>query len=434
MKISLLSTLAVISWSLTYPALATVSLEFQLGGVRIPTGSIGVLVADTTGDGFTSPGTAPGTVLVKGARIGANDVIIAAFAANDLPEWGTAVGFAAHFTGIDYAALGVAEGQDLILHLFPERAAGDPIRPGEPHLTYRTEDLGEATANSTMSFLLPRDGGSHLLATIDPEREGNADLSMIDIGELPLVTGGGSLSRELGTTARHAYFFDLSTPGLLSLASNTAAGLRGEIYGPDGQLLAASGGPGGFDFNLDLAAGLHTLVVYRDAGGSAPLSYDLAFGEGAAGVIIPDVAVGNTPATLTGAGIIGGGPGQILSLLSRRASPVLSYASVKNQGELPGMLAVSGSGGSRLCSITYLGAAGNLTAAMLAGTLRTPEIALADEAFSLRVQFTPAKKRLVKKRGKRRVTLRRTFPAAIRVADTAGDALPDAASIRVFTR
>ena len=140
-------TLAV-GLALVVPASATVSIEFQLGGIEVPAGSIGVLVADADGDGnFTSPSSpeAEGALLSYSEMIG-GDVIIAVFSQSGLSGWGTQRGFATQLAVLDYADLGLGEGDDLMLHVFPQRTAGQAIRAGEAHLSYRTDEIGQLTS------------------------------------------------------------------------------------------------------------------------------------------------------------------------------------------------------------------------------------------------------------------------------------------------
>ena len=121
MKVKLF-TLLGLSAFFTLPASATVSIEFQLGGINAPAGSIGVLVADTGSNGFTAPTSATGAVLSVGEIIGADDVVVAVFSNSGLPNWGTQKGFAEHFAVLDYTDLGVAVGNSLTLHVFPDRS------------------------------------------------------------------------------------------------------------------------------------------------------------------------------------------------------------------------------------------------------------------------------------------------------------------------
>jgi hypothetical protein len=415
------------------PARATVSIEFQLGGIEVPAGSIGVLVADVADNEFTSPGDAAGAVLSVGGKIGADDVIIAILGGSNLPNWGTKRGFANLVASIDYAALDVAEGQDLILHLFPQRNAGDAIRAGEPHLSYRTGDLGQRTSNSTMGFTLPRDGGAYLLAYLGAEHSGNADLAGLDLSALAYGTGPGSINRSLSSgTARHTYFFDVATPGIFSLDGEGVSGFRAELYGPDGDLIAANDG----DISIveTLAAGFHTLVLFRNSGNGS-LAYALDFSSSDMRPIIPDVAVGLSLTGLVGNNILGGAPGQLVSLASLKARPVTAYATVGNRSERSDTLAVRASAGTGLCRINYFDGNGSLiTAQLLSGTFRTTLLDSADPATGIRLQFTPNKRRLVRKVGSRTIVSKRTFTSAVRADATVGPSAMDAGTIQVNTR
>lgn len=414
---------------LSGPAFASVSLEFQLGGVEVPADSIAVLVADTAGNGFSSPAIAPGTPLSAGQKIGPDDVIVAVMAPSNLGDWGTLEGFTAFAPEIRYADLGIAEGQELTLHVFPDRGEGEPLRSGEPFVSYRTGDIGEITASSTMGFALPADGGAHLLATLIPANGGTADLSMIDLAPLPYDDGSGQLTGELSPNAVHTYFFEVPSAGYLDLSGTGGNGLRTELYGPDGLLLASSSGA---NLGSELAAGWHVLRVLREAGGTGNLAYSLDFGS--EGIISPDLAVGTSPLSLSGVNVLGGLPGQTVSILSRRARPALGYASLANRGGKAEILAVTGNPGTPLCGITYLGQSGNLTGAIVAGTFRSPQISNADAPVAIRVLFSPNKKKLTKKRGKRSITLRRAFASTLTAESTTAAGSPDKATIQVLTR
>ena len=94
--LSLLFSAALVS-----PAMATVSIEFQFGAINVPTGSLGVLVADVNGDGFHSPSASPGTTVTAGQKIGADDVIVSVFSNTNLAEWGDQRGFADQFAMLE---------------------------------------------------------------------------------------------------------------------------------------------------------------------------------------------------------------------------------------------------------------------------------------------------------------------------------------------
>jgi hypothetical protein len=433
MKIFLLSLWVL---ALALPASATVSIEFQLGGIEVPAGSIGVLVADVDGNGdFTSPSSpeAVGAQLTYSAMIG-GDVIIAVFSQSGLADWGTQKGFAAQMAVLDYASLGLAEGDELMLHIFPQRSAGQTLRAGEPHLSYRTDEIGQRTSNSTMGFTLPADGGAHLLAVIGPDQQGNADLTSLDLRNLPYGAGSGSFDRTLATpTARHTYYFELGASGFLSLDGIGGTGLVVQLIGPNGQTVYTGGGA---EFSLydTLASGLYTLVLSREGGGSGELAYELDFANSDVRFVVPDIAVGRGLTSLVGSNTLDGLPGQSVVLASAKANPVSGFATIVNRGQLPDTLAVRGSAGGVLCGIAYFDGAANVTAGLVTGGYRTAEITEGDAGSALRVQFSPNKKRLRKKRGERTKIPKETFSTLVRTHSTHGPPAMDAASIRVPTR
>lgn len=422
--------------ALALPASATVSIEFQLGGIEVPAGSIGVLVADVDGDGnFTSPSSpeALDAQLTYSAMIG-GDVIIAIFSQSGLSDWGTRKGFAAQMAVLDYASLDLAEGDDLMLHIFPQRTEGQTIRAGEPHLSYRTDEIGQRTSNSTMGFSLPADGGAHLLAVIGPDQQGAADLTSLDLRNLPYASGSGSFDRTLSTpTARHTYYFELGASGFLSLDGIGGTGLVVQLVGPNGQTVYTGGGA---EFSLydTLAAGLYTLVLSRADGSSGELAYELDFANSDLRFVVPDVAVGASLTSLTGNNTLNGGAGQAITLTSVKAIPVSGVATILNRGRLPDTLAVRGTAGSVLCGIAYFEGITNVTAGLLTGNFRTAEISEGDEATALRVQFSPNKKKLTRKKGKRSKILSKTFSTLVRADSTQGPAAMDAASLKAQTR
>lgn len=181
----------------TLPVRATVSVEFQLGAVDLPPGSLGVLVADTGGNGFTPPSAAAGTVLSAGQSMGGgDDRIVAVFSVGALADWGGLRGFAAVVPPIDYGSLGVAAGQSLVFHAFPDRVAGQTIRAGEIAVTYRTDNAAELSGN--MGFALPQDGGAYRLAAISSAQGGMANLSGFS-PDIDIAFDGGAPIPNAGT-------------------------------------------------------------------------------------------------------------------------------------------------------------------------------------------------------------------------------------------
>jgi hypothetical protein len=417
--------------TLSGPALATVTMEFQLGGVQVPAGSVGALVADTGSAGFASPFTSGGTTLAPGSKIGADDTIVAIFDPSNLDDFTSGEGFAAILTGVDYAALGVSENQPLIFYIFPERNSGDSLRAGEPHVAYTTTDI---TPNSTMGFSLPRDGGSYLLAALGSELGGSADLAPVDISSFDHTAIGSPLNRSLTESAEHSYYFDVTSAGLLKITGSGGAGLHAELYGPNGELITSSDGTGGFTFQEDLGPGFHTLVVFRDSGGPTSLAYSLQVTDADGGVVIPDVSVGPNPAAPIGNGAYASAGGQVSSLNSLKARAVNGFARVGNDGDLAEVLAVRGNAGNGFCKISYLGSSGNVTGAIVSGTFQTPQLTGSDDPVALTIQFIPDKKKLIKDRGRRTTTVRRLFSSTLRATSTTVTADADTAHVRVQTR
>lgn len=427
--LSLLFSAALIS-----PAMATVSIEFQFGAINVPSGSLGVLVADVNGDGFHSPAAAaPETALTAGEVIGADDVIISVFSNTDLGDWNGQNGFADQFAMLDYVALGVAEGQTLILYVFPDRVTDDTLRPGEPHLEYRGEDLGDFSSHSNMEFALPADGGAYRLAVLATAVGGDADLAAMDIGEFPVTGSGGTLGRSLGATAEHTYYFDFTGAGAFSLFGVAPAGLVASLYDPAGNLVIESDGTGNFIFNEEIPAGLYTLVLANEPGTGA-LEYDLDFSSSSLRSVRPDVAVGLSMAGLNGVGVYGTPSGQTIILTSKKAKSVTGMTAVRNTGALPDSLKLSGLAGSSLFAVTYLGPAGNMTAGLIAGTANTPQMDSADIPFTIRTTITPSKKKLLKKRGKRKVFLKKSHTTMVRATSDFDPGMSDFGVIGVKTR
>lgn len=429
-------SLFLLALGLALPASATVSIEFQLGGIEVPSGSLGVLVVDADrNNSFTSPSSpeAEGSQLTHSAQIG-GDVIIGLFTPSGISGWGpTQKGFATQIVSLDYAGLGLQEGDKLALHIFPQRTENQAIRPGEPHLTYRTDEIGQRTSNSTMGFALPPDGGAHLLAVIGAAQGGQADLASLDMRNLPYAAGSGSFDRALSSTARHTYFFEVGGAGFLSLDGIGGEGLLVELFGPTGQSVY-SGGGAEFGLYQTMPLGLYTLVLTRQAGGSGELSYEMDFANSDVRFVLPDLAVGPTLTSLRGNNLLNGAPGQATALTSVKANPVTAFATIANRGRLPDTIALAASPGSALCGIAYFQGSANVTAGLLAGTFRTASLAEGDDPVAVRVQFSPNKKKLTKKSGRKSKILKKSFSTLVRANSTQGPLATDAASIQVQTR
>jgi len=418
---------------LSSPVTASISIEFHLGAVNVPPGSLGVIVADTGGDGFESPSFVPGAPLTPGETLGLNDVVVAVFSNVNIPEWAGRRGFASHFAEIDYTAIGVEEGQPWILYVFPERAVDEPIRTGEPHVAFQPSDLSGVSANSSMGFEMPADGGAYLLAMLDPGAGGTADLSTVDVAPADLDEGEGRLRRDLGNTARHTYYFEMTRAGFLSISGTGTAGLRGELYHRDGQLIASSDGALPFWFEEELEAGFHTLVLYRDDAGSGDEPYEIEFESEWVRFVRPDIAIGSNFGNLLTAGQVFA-PGAEVPLVSKKARKVSGVATVSNLGGRPEALAVRATRGTRIFRVTYSSALGNITAGLTTGIYRTPVITAASTPVWVKAGFAPSKKRPLASRGKGSKTKRKAFSSLILANSVSDPGLYDGGKWKVRTR
>jgi formylglycine-generating enzyme required for sulfatase activity len=250
-----------------------------------------------------------------------------------------------------------------------------------------------------------------------------------------LAGGTANRQREIVSGDRHVFHFTLSSPRHASFSTVGGAALRAELFNGNGDLIATFSGDADLDLGELLYAGDYELHVYRTADGGATQSYNLTFDVATEAVSRPDAAVGSSLPAQTGVGIYGSSAGQTLSLGSRNAVPVSGVATFRNGGTLPDELILSGSGGSALFAVSYLGESGNVTAQMLTGTLRTAALVEGDEPFSVTVSVVPNRKKLSEKKGKKNkiVTLKRTHALSIRAKSDFDPSLEDEAVIIVRT-
>lgn len=414
-------------------ALASISVEFQFGAFDAPAGSLGVIVADTGGNGFEAPATVTGVPLAVGSVLGTDDVIVAVFQSAGNPDWGVRRGFATHVARIDYEALGLEEGQLLQLYVFPERAAGDPVRTGEPHVAYRTEDPAQISPESSMEFALPEDEGAYVLSLLEPVFGGFADLSMVDIEPAPVSNGSGEIDGVLGPAGRHTYYFNVSDTSFLSVSGNGDPGIRVELYHLDGQLVASSDGAVPYFLEEVLQPGFHTLVISRAPGGSGNAGYEVRFDPAYVRFVRPDVAIGSSPFALIGGGTTFA-PGPSVLLTSKKARRVMGYASVANLGGRPERLAMRAGKGSRFIRAGYFGAGGNITAGLVSGSHRSVVLSEGVAADRVRAAFTPNKKTVRKRTGGKTIIARKSLSSLVSASSTSDASLYDGGWLRVRTR
>jgi hypothetical protein len=415
------------------PAAASISIEFHLGAVDVPAGSLGVIVVDTGDDGFEEPALVPGVPLTPGEALGQNDVVIAVFSNANLSEWAGRRGFASHFAEINYETLGVEEGQAWILYVFPDRAANDPVRTGEPHVALRPTDLSGFTANSSIGPEMPADGGAYLLAMLDADAGGTADLAAVDIAPADLDDGEGQLQRTLSPTGRHTYYFEMTQAGFLSISGTGTAGLRGLLYHRDGQLIASSNGTLPFWFEEQLEAGFHSLVLYREDGGSSDEPYEIEIASEWVRFVRPDIAIGSNFGNLLTAGQVFA-PGAEVPLVSKKARKVSGVATVGNLGDRPEGIAVRATRGTRVFRVNYSSPQGNITSGLITGAYRTPVLTSASAPVWIKSRFAPSRKKLLASKGKRSAVKKRAFSCVILANSVSDPSLYDGGKWKVRIR
>ena len=252
---------------------------------------------------------------------------------------------------------------------------------------------------------------------------------------IDLAAGIASRQREILGGDRHVFHFTLSGPRHATFSTVGGAALRAELFDARGDRITSFTGDGDFDLGELLYAGDYAFHVHRNADGGGAQAYDLTFDVTVEAATRPDAAVGFNEFGQTGVGVVGLGTGQVLSLSSKDAGPVSGVATFRNGGTLPDELILSGSGGSALFGVSYFGDRGNVTAQMLAGTLRTAALVEGDEPVSVIVSVVPNRKKLTEKRGKRNkiVTLKRIHGLSIRARSDFDSTLGDEVRILVRT-
>jgi hypothetical protein len=232
---------------------------------------------------------------------------------------------------------------------------------------------------------------------------------------------------------RQVFNFTLTGPRIVSLATLGGAALRAELYDSEGNLITSFTGDANFDLEELLLAGDYALLVFREPGAGAAQTFELTIDASVVAASRPDVAVGASPAGLSGVGLYPP-TGQSVALISTKANTVTGYASFSNRGKLPDVLVGSATGGSALFAVSYFGPAGNITAGLLTGTYSTPEMDENADPISIRATITPNKKKLTKKKkGKKPKILKKTHVLSLRLKSTFDPAVEDNATMSVQT-
>ena len=245
--------------------------------------------------------------------------------------------------------------------------------------------------------------------------------------------GVGSVGNEtLETGERQGFRFTLADRRFVSLTGSGAPGLSAELLDLEGNVVGSFNEGGELFVGALLEAGDYLLRVLNPGETAATLS--LTVDAGTIPETRPDVAVGSSFGTLRGVGLYGAPASQAITLKSKKLRPVQALAVVANRGTLPDTLNVRGTAGNSFFRTVYLSAGLNVTAGLVSGTFETGEISDGDNAVAITALISPDRKRLVKKRGKRKVILRRAYLSQIDAISTADPIRGDSGQVRVLTK
>jgi hypothetical protein len=206
-------------------------------------------------------------------------------------------------------------------------------------------------------------------------------------------------------------------------------GLSALLRDPGGDIVAAFNGTGPVSFDEILDSGIYSLELYNGSVWGRAFSFSAS-----ALPARPDLAVGAGPALLSGAGVYSPDPGHTLALVSTKLIPVRAFVSIGNTSGTPTALRLRGSGGTSLFAVQYADSDGNQTAGIIGGYYKTGNLSRDDEGASVVATFTPSRKLLSKKRGKKPVILRRSAAFALTSSAFTDPGSEDSVIIQVRTQ
>lgn len=190
------------------------------------------------------------------------------------------------------------------------------------------------------------------------------------------------------------------------LLGGPPGGLELRIRGASGALVGVSSDG---SLKRKLPPGNYTIEVENRSGASGV--YTLGVDAGTSVFVTPAVVL--KPA----------------SLISRRLRPVISTASIRNDGSLPDALWVRSTKGNRDFAIRYSNGP-NITVAVVAGRHKTAPMEAGSPPATIKITVTPDRKRLTRK-GK---ILIRKFPGQMKATSQLQPARSAFANLRVSTR
>ncbi len=252
---------------------ADVSIELELGPLAGSSTALGVLVADTDGDGFAPFGPwMIGTTLIPGEGFGGDDdVIVAVFGTADSAPWPSDTGFSKLISGIDYGELGVSEGDDLKLFWLP--GLDDTTTSISAGIDISAFRSGTPGVGASGSFIAPADGDSVSVSALSSALGGTFDSGNAEsgiAGPAP-IDFSESLPVNGGIPAGEVVFLKLE------ISRNQHADFEENHTGDIGvRLLDSKGG----EIAVDLSDGVLQAGTYyielTENSGTGPGGYDLA--------------------------------------------------------------------------------------------------------------------------------------------------------------
>ena len=154
---------------------AKITIQVNLGGdLSIPDGTVGVLVADRSSNGFLSPAhsSAVGTKLEAGEQIGLSDDLIIGVVQSSTSEFTGGSGFVGVLRGIDYADFQLQPGMLMSFYWFPGiTTPGASLSDTSTFETFTTPNASNLA--SSINFVLPAARGVFDLGYLDAANGGN---------------------------------------------------------------------------------------------------------------------------------------------------------------------------------------------------------------------------------------------------------------------
>ncbi len=147
----------------------------------------------------------------------------------------------------------------------------------------------------------------------------------------------------------------------------------------------------------------------------------------------PDVAVGTSREDLRGVGRFSPAPQRIV-LTSRMFRRVVALVTIGNPCDQFDVISVIASRGSKLFGVSYQNGGDNVTARLVSGRFRTPEINENTAPTSIKATVTPNRMALMKRMDGRTVSLRESISLVARARSTFDPSKTDGCVIQVKTR